>query len=194
MTYPTMHAGRVLNTMSRMTRGTRMVRSFVRSFVQTCIRTTSATRRSVAARAMSLQADMRADATRITGSGDRDRRDAREGREGRDACLPHGERGARVAPIQRYVDTTRAQGTARGQGVTAASVEAPRALAPSELPTTQPSFTRVSTRRGAMPATPNPVRIYSTPSRTVMVGNLSEVSRLLDLSIEREQARLVRHA
>ncbi len=192
MTYPTMQAGRVLNTMSRMTRGTRMVRSFVRSFVQTCIRTTSASRRSVAARAMSLQAEMRAEATRITGSGDR--RDAREGREGRDACPPHGERGARVAPIQRYVDTADSRGTTRGQPATAAAVKAPRPTAPLELPTTQPSFTRVSTRRGAMPATPNPVRIYSTPSRTVMVGNLSEVSRLLDLSIEREQARLVRHA
>jgi hypothetical protein len=36
----------------------------------------------------------------------------------------------------------------------------------------------------------NPVRIYSTPSRTVMVGNLSEVARFLDDSIERERTRL----
>jgi hypothetical protein len=60
----------------------------------------------------------------------------------------------------------------------------------ASAPASEPAFARVSARRDAQPATLNPVRIYSTPSRTVMVGNLSEVSRFLDVSIEREQARL----
>jgi hypothetical protein len=63
-------------------------------------------------------------------------------------------------------------------------------VAPAATLASEPAFARVSSRRGAQPATPNPVRIYSTPSRTVMVGNLSEVARFLDDSIERERARL----
>jgi hypothetical protein len=68
----------------------------------------------------------------------------------------------------------------------------PRAAAavPVSMPVSQPAFARVSSRRDAQPATLNPVRIYSTPSRTVMVGNLSEVARFLDDSIERERSRL----
>ncbi|CAM2145531.1 conserved protein of unknown function [Pararobbsia alpina] len=151
-------------TSSRMVRSTRLMQSIVRSLVQTCIRTTGQAQRVATARA----AAARAGAAR--------------------AAVQAAVRS--VTPV--YSTSGRsAKASAPLRGAHAATGAESASLAASPLPTTTPAFARVSSRRGALPVTQNPVRIYSTPSRTVMVGNLSEVSRLLDLSIERERARLV---
>lgn len=194
MIYPSMQAGRVSNTMSRMTRGTRMVQSIVRSFVQTCIRTTNGSRDRAAARAASAQTGMRSSAVRAGNDG-RDQRDNRDVRMTQAERATRGPRHVGDVRMQSAaaseIDTPRTTASASASASLSATASAKPAV---ELPTSQPSFTRVSSRRGAMPATANPVRIYSTPSRTVMVGNLAEVSRLLDISIEREHARNLRHA
>jgi hypothetical protein len=158
----------------RMPRGN-LVHSLVRSFVGTCIRTTGQSQRVAAARA----------AARAVAA--------------RSAVQPKSCSAASSVPVKsaasvKSTGLIRSAGLDQSSGKVARPVKAPRPVnapvLPRGLPVSEPAFARVSSRRGAQPATANPVRIYSTPSRTVMVGNLSEVARLLDKSIERERTRL----
>jgi hypothetical protein len=158
---------RYTSNTSRMVRGTRLMQSIVRTLVQTCIRTTGQAQRVATARAAAVRAGAARSAVQAAV---------------RSVTPVHGT-SARKDSLDRLKHGAR---TNPGAADTSSTV--------AGSPISAPAFARVSSRRGAMPVTQNPVRIYSTPSRTVMVGNLSEVSRLLDLSIERERARLVPQA
>lgn len=58
------------------------------------------------------------------------------------------------------------------------------------LPSRQPAFARVSLAKTvhAEPAERAPVRVYRSESRVIMVGKISEVSRMLDRCIDEERA------
>jgi hypothetical protein len=58
------------------------------------------------------------------------------------------------------------------------------------LPSRQPAFARVSLVKTvhAEPAQRAPVRVYRSESRVIMVGKISEVSRMLDRCIDEERA------
>ncbi|WP_147432327.1 hypothetical protein [Pararobbsia silviterrae] len=119
-------------------------------------------------------------------------REPRDGlHEPRIESIHGGARRARVANVDHVVsrDTrapidARTTGTGRGlSGLAGAS----RARATTAPPPRHASMPRAP---ASMAKLQHPVRIYSTPSRTVMVGTLAEVARMLDISIERERARL----
>lgn len=58
------------------------------------------------------------------------------------------------------------------------------------LPSHQPAFARVSLNSGvhAEPVQRAPVRVYRGESRVILVGNIGEVSRMLDRCIDEERA------
>jgi hypothetical protein len=170
----TMQANRAMSrTFSQMSRGTRLMHALVRSLVQTCMRTTGRSRHFAAARTAAVRtAAVRAGA-------------AHAAVQAAVRAVTPPAAAAKSAHVSahagRHAPATKAQG--RLDGI--------RSITAVRAPANEPAFARVSSRRNAQAPSLNPVRIYSTPSRTVMVGNMSEVARLLDLSIEREQARLV---
>ena len=150
----------------RMPRGN-LVHSLVRSFVGSCIRTTGQSQRVAAARA----------AARAVAA--------------RSAVPPKMRSASLSAPTRPPLKSPAKSAIQSAQPIEAAQAAVTPRAATRTLPVSEPAFARVSSRRGAQPATSNPVRIYSTPSRTVMVGNLNEVARLLDKSIEREHSRSI---
>ncbi|WP_250472245.1 hypothetical protein [Caballeronia sp. GAFFF1] len=60
------------------------------------------------------------------------------------------------------------------------------------LPSRQPAFARVSLTQTvhAEPPRSTPVRVYRSESRLIMVGKISEVSRMIDRCIDEERAGL----
>ncbi len=175
MIQSTMQANRAMSrTFSHVSRGTRLMHALVRSLVQSCMRTTGRSRRFAAARTAAVRtAAVRAGAAHAAVQ----------------AAVRAVTPPATVArpPHPSSHTTARRAAAAGAKG----HHDGIRGLTAVRTPATEPAFARVSSRRNALAPSLNPVRIYSTPSRTVMVGNMSEVARLLDLSIEREQARLV---
>jgi hypothetical protein len=63
---------------------------------------------------------------------------------------------------------------------------------PQALPSTQPAFARVSLNSAlnTEPARRAPVRVYHGPSRTIMVGTVDAVCRMIDRAIAEEGDRL----
>jgi hypothetical protein len=174
MIQSTMQANRAMTrTFSQVSRGTRLMHALVRSLVQRCVRTTGRSRHFAAARTAAVRtAAVRAGAAH--------------------AAVQAAVRAVTPPPTVARPDRSSSQ-TARHAATASAKGrnEGMRGITAVRTPESEPAFARVSSRRNALAPSLNPVRIYSTPSRTVMVGNMSEVARLLDLSIEREQARLV---
>jgi hypothetical protein len=58
------------------------------------------------------------------------------------------------------------------------------------LPSSQPAFARVSLNASVHPDAQRraPVRVYRGQSRVIMVGNIDEVSRMIDRCIDEERA------
>ncbi|MEX3934721.1 hypothetical protein AB4Y32_23535 [Paraburkholderia phymatum] len=67
---------------------------------------------------------------------------------------------------------------------------------PQPLLSAQPAFARVSLNSAlnAEPARRAPVRVYHGPSRTIMVGTMEAVCRMIDHAIAEEDNRLARQA
>jgi hypothetical protein len=67
---------------------------------------------------------------------------------------------------------------------------------PQALPSTLPAFARVSLNSAinAEPARRAPVRVYHGPSRTIMVGTVDAVCRMIDRAIAEEGDRLAQQA
>ncbi|CAB3799796.1 hypothetical protein [Pararobbsia alpina] len=203
-----MEVDAALGAVWRMPRGN-LVNSLVRSFVRTCIRTAGQSQRVAAARAAAHAVAARTTAAARTPvrpsahaaspvfgaglalSGVVSQDLSHQGLSLEDwnpqAPAPDASASRNPACVESAVQRSERQAPVAAATLRPMAIMA-RAIAVA--PASEPAFARVSSRRGAQPATLNPVRIYSTPSRTVMVGNLSEVARFLDDSIERERARL----
>ena len=94
------------------------------------------------------------------------------------------------APLASFVPNVAASAVLKGRTASLFDDEA------QPLPSAQPAFARVSLNSAlnTEPARRAPVRVYHGPSRTIMVGTVDAVCRMIDRAIAEEGDRLAQPA